>query len=1558
MAADQELHRRDADVEAGAVASDLSVEDQFHDIVTSFDIPLEDDDRPSAEAFAADDDEVIQENPFDQTELGSGKPEEDGVGRSGRTSKSAVPLLKPPAASSREQQDEPVTVQGWTSKPFALKEQLSLDTLRRSPDHFSLYDIPAQVDGGRGMAAMARAFADRERSHVGSTEKTVIWAYSHSGLDVREFLASLRELDSDGSISARIRVVLATDSQERLDAIKKSEILKEWDVSFDNDNDVIDPQDPESITLPENTGIVLLPDTIDKLPAHQVLRGAKSEKLLERLDYAQADPTKPLVHMSGRTGQASLTEPDILRAHEIAEGSERFDAIHQFAGKVSMPPSKAFELQYTDLDTSDASVAAFWASMPERLRNKPGTVFNYSPDVADFVRTVTEGVRDDGLVYISGPLRGNGWLKPDRLSSTQGAVVSHVLEETTIRDAATIEGSATAQPAVYSVSGTTGEQGYMVIDRKTAQGDSAGTRAIFEQAVKPPDAESSIALAAAELEAAREPLRAAGQEGNTASPADPAEAARRVRDAYDRLVELYPQASRDPSLSLALARECGAAKLYSEAYAFASDSAKAAPHLSGAHIEMARAEVARGNHDAALRMLSNAYELSPRNPEVHATLIDMWDGNETLKDEHLPQYVEAVSAYLEYAPNLTNKEIVDKLEAISKALRRDWQIHQNDKAPYKTILIQDIETGALREHHISVGEMKRIIAADSALRNAEAIGTLFDYAEPDNEHERLLQAQTRLFEIWQSVVPRDAKNLPVPRDHWIDEQPSRTERWIFNGSIYQSDEQAPPPDASKIWKYEREKDEEPVEATGYLDDADEEILESRSSMVIGESTSLFTGKPVGAFEIFKPTLPGHMFITGRTRMGKTTLLGQMFEQLPPMNVNFWAFDLGDKSELAEVGEGLRTKDLTGDRARLVEKAEYLKAQGTPVVIIAPGDKDSIPVSVDLFTPVEGCSIEEHIGKFVDTWITAYGGGGDSPVSPILAGALRDIYAANGWPVKPIEGETLPEVGEGEPTTPTLRELLDACIRRSAEYGKGTDAGNIPVYFKKRIEALEAGDFGDFLVGENVLDWEDLFKANVIFDFSHITSRDQRRFLFTALTMQASNYLQFNKGLSKEVNTVWAMDEASLITQGADDGEYSRKQGVEAFTNRLRVLGGYGISIWSATQTLEGVDKVFLTQNAATVGLSLKHVDDITGFLESMGVARGTEKFDLLFTKLVAAEKGVALAWSEGMEEPVRVNVTKPEEPSAAQIEAAKRWKVRPPIKPNPYDNFTARQREEAMRIAQSSKQAWKKIFVGAVTIAHVAHIDLPSVPEALERQWAEETDAEADGDKEFARLVLYYIAKQAVSERISAVRKSYPPKELTASVVAHALGILNGEPGAGTKPSPSFSLRSIREAITYRKLTDPRFGTAPRQQQLAGPLAFDLPNPVETVESDMYRQVRGRRKKRDYRPVSDTVAALRQHDASPFNGAHAKLAEKNVRTAFEGIIGKYNGRSFWQSIRYATGGELDYDMQRRLVAAQLGYAATSFSVTDNDFEELLSLSAYLYKRLPKKAEKTAKSSNK
>src|SRR5208282_622178 len=126
-----------------------------------------------------------------------------------------------------------------------------------------------------------------------------------------------------------------------------------------------------------------------------------------------------------------------------------------------------------------------------------------------------------------------------------------------------------------------------------------------------------------------------------------------------------------------------------------------------------------------------------------------------------------------------------------------------------------------------------------------------------------------------------------------DRQQSRTERWIYNGSIYQSDEAVAPPTADDIntdWYPPRQADFGQDEMqSGKRSDRGWKSAK-RTIMNLGDqSTEL--GKFMAKFNISKAMLPGHVFITGRTRQGKTTLLEHMLEQLPAMKTNFWAFDL-------------------------------------------------------------------------------------------------------------------------------------------------------------------------------------------------------------------------------------------------------------------------------------------------------------------------------------------------------------------------------------------------------------------------------------------------------------------------------------------------------------------------------------------------------------------------------------------------------------------------------------------------------------------------------------------
>jgi hypothetical protein len=1421
-------------------------------------------------------------------------------------------------AESTARSRSTIELQGYVSLPYSAPQELSRDILSEIPDYYSAYDVAPQPDGGEGVVAIAEAYVRRHTmktagadeipgSSISSRTKNVVWAYSHHGHDLRDFLTAVR--DRDPFLATHTKAVLACDSEQKRDAIKNSDLLKDWEVDYR----LIVPEDPSTIQIPQNTRVALMADTLDKLPAHQVFKHNKTGVITEIVGNVTIAENEPLLLADGRTRQSVAYDPMALRINETLYGNERIDLVSQLYGRLGQT-IEFRPLNQTTLDTQEMSTETFVANQNPNLRDK-GVVFNYAPTVEPLLETVLSGLSEDGLAYVSGLNRTDRWLHPDALQVSDGPVLSNVLEMQSIQAAATMR--AIAPEAVHVRSGAPGEHGSIIIDCSkdpiaiaTAQEDFDGALDALRAPV--------IVEARAALETARTQLRSGDQATRIAG-------SQRLQQAYDELVRLSPQSGRDPTLTLELARDCHQVGIYEFAYDFAEKAFAAAPNMSAGLIEMARAvsEFDAGNYTRSQELLDRLQKMTTANSHAHDIVRQNFDSHPASKAQNYADYRKATAEYLRTTVEHDPQKMLPLLVALSETLQTEWQeaAASGQSQPDKTIIIENLETGSLREHHISEAELKRIITADAALANAETIGKLYDASGVGNE--TLQAAQDTLFRIWQTAVPRDTQTgLPLVRDEWADRNPNRKERWLYSGSLYVVDSAAPLSQDLRT-RLERQRNSSRVEVST-LSHSKEYPMQTLAQLSVGRVLDDL-GHEGKQTDITREDMTGHMLITGQSRKGKTTLLKTMFEQLPAMDINFWGFDLGNKSELA----GL---------------AAQLSAQGIPVTVIAPGDVNKIPVSINFLRPVEGTNIEEHIGKVVEAWITAYGGGGDSPVTPTLTGALREIYAANGWSVTPGEDEVLPTSQTAIPVTPTLSELLAACERRASAYAKGTDAGNLPVYFKTRIDAMQRGAFGDFLSDGNSMDWAKLDRSNVIFDFSRITDPDQRRFMFTALTMQASNYLQFHKGLNNKVNTVWAIDEASLIAKNSAQSSTSRQHAVELFAERQKVIGGYGVSIWNAMQSLKDVHPDFISQSTTTIALPLGDAQDKQHILSAMNVQANTELYTELFKLLSASEAGTALISKSASAEPVRIRVTQPETLDAQQLARITHAEADLPIIPNPYSGYTYGQHKAAKEAARFDEQAWKRIYIGAVTLAHVAHTPLPkAIPEPLARQWQQEYKA----DPAHARLLTYYIAKQAVHERARAVKAAYDPRELTASVVAETIGSLQESDQVvradARYASPNFGVPQLRQALTYKRLTRPLYGSRPpRPRQFVRPLEYRLEPPTESVTAKPKRPVAPGR----YPTAREQIEALERHYFSPANkSSDAAVVGKNNEQAYVALVGEVgDGAALWRAMRMASGNELDAVRQRRLIAAALGYLSSNYATDVSEYEENLALATDLYRR--------------
>src|SRR6185437_310959 len=137
-----------------------------------------------------------------------------------------------------------------------------------------------------------------------------------------------------------------------------------------------------------------------------------------------------------------------------------------------------------------------------------------------------------------------------------------------------------------------------------------------------------------------------------------------------------------------------------------------------------------------------------------------------------------------------NDARVEWLAKITEAQERDFSIHEGDAANYKTYVVQNLRTGDLEERHIAADDALRIIAADTALKNAEAVAAL--RRQEGATVEQINASMDPFMNVYERLVPRGDDGLPLPRDEWADLPQSAEERWIYAGSMRESDEVTAP----------------------------------------------------------------------------------------------------------------------------------------------------------------------------------------------------------------------------------------------------------------------------------------------------------------------------------------------------------------------------------------------------------------------------------------------------------------------------------------------------------------------------------------------------------------------------------------------------------------------------------------------------------------------------------------------------------------------------------------------------------------------------------------------
>ncbi|HSX28757.1 MAG TPA: hypothetical protein VLF60_04900 [Candidatus Saccharimonadales bacterium] len=1377
-------------------------------------------------------------------------------------------------------------IQSMTSGEKAIPAQLDKHSRTAETDYSTTWEAPHQEDSGLGATAMAVVCHDRiaklqAEGKITEEEEIVVCEVSDYGAGMMDFMAKLREKDQQNETEGKKTVIasrfkgIIMCSPERAELLRKSGA---WENEPQVEIREVDLTNPKEITLPPNTMVAMLDGTTNhQLESYQLVQlkdrqGRPSGDVLDLKTITAVQGTEPLITVDTKTGQINAVQPGnwYRKSHQTAEGNPA-EFTPQLIGRAVVSASfRQSEVPFEDtgLVRKDRSARNF----AEDEERRPARLYNYTHGLEALIARMTEGVGPDGMVLVGGHMRFDpdvpipNLVRQDTVEipadpptpKNPNPAPSYILASPlrlSVTEAGQIEdGVRIAAKTLNSKINTHTEgQGrgntydYMIIDR--ADDDEAEKAlAVFKEGIAPQGKSRDEILAQAETALIN--MKDGVNSKDTINLI-----AKRVREANNPLLE------RDYELHLGLSKLFREYELPHQAAAHAAKATELLPIASGAHLEMAEAALAADELKPAIKAAERARELSPNNAKVYELGIRLAQKQEDL-DAEIANRLEHLRCVAGESPVQT----MEKLYELCDALTRDYAAHREDSSHFKTILIEDLETGKYTPHRIVTSQIKQIRTTDTILEARDVVQRYFN-DNPNMSGEEMDEFAERFNALWEAACPRSPETgEPLAREAWPD-RPQGMQRWIYEGLITQSDKEAVP------------KKLVALNLSATTDTTKEVALpKGRGKRIVPNLIKIGDVQRIngteGPFTLSQRILLSNVFVVGLTGKGKTTLAEGMATQIADMDASLNLFDLGDKPGMQEM-------------------VEALNARGIPVSHFRINDPNSSPVCLDLFEPIPGCSVTQHIGSIVTAWKAAYEM--PDPFPQALKQALEDIYAANGWDLlTDAQKEGLEATYERPPhaTTPTLEQLRVALMARTEHYVKtGGPAAAIQGFFKTRAADMKTEENVYFLTEGAPIDMVKIVSGgvNVWFDFSAVVDKDQRRFFANLFFARKNLALEHCRGISYDntLKSVDIVDEAGLILDCPPGSSDSRQKGVEELVARMRTNRQYGNPIVWFTQGVSSAHEDARTQVSTTISFGLTSPTDAEIISKSLRVEVHTP------LGLPIGESYVASGGAKG----VRITIHRPRKPSEAALEAARRNPVPLPLKSGA-SAHSLNERKAAARQAREDSTVGIRNLVRNTALGHIAGIPLPAqIPEETRELW-KRTNAES---REKALLLAETIVSYTLQGRREVVARHYDPNTLAKSVLRTAVGMLDEtEPmSQGRHASSAFIVPEVAWALAWAEMEQPD------NRRPAEPYDFARPAPLGIGQAAITANQR----------VRERRAALQRHPLSP------ERDPKTAELAAQAILGYHDGIPMWRDIRTGAEGEqIGHPLGlRRVIAAQQGY---------------------------------------
>jgi uncharacterized protein len=627
-------------------------------------------------------------------------------------------------------------------------------------------------------------------------------------------------------------------------------------------------------------------------------------------------------------------------------------------------------------------------------------------------------------------------------------------------------------------------------------------------------------------------------------------------------------------------------------------------------------------------------------------------------------------------------------------------------------------------------------------------------------------------------------------------------------------------------------------------------------------------RPAGEFLLPLQTLNRHALVTGATGAGKSQTVRHLLAGLTRAGLP-WLVIEPVKAEYPGMAGRLAGRGPAG-----------------AVTVLNPADPGAIPLSVNPLAPERGYPVQAHIDMVRALFLAAFDA--DEPFPQIIAQALQRVYEANGWDV--VTGGRMAGA-VAEPAVPTLAQLQRAALEVIGEVGYGRELqADVRGFVDVRLRSLRIGSAGRFFEGGHPADVAGLLRRNVVLCLEDVANDEDKAFLMGTLVIRVVEHLRLaaRAGQPAGLRHVIVIEEAHRLLRARREGRASA-HAVELFAAMLAEIRAYGEGLVIAEQIPSKLVSDVVKNTALKVMHRLPAADDRDLVGAAMNLDDGQSR------QVVSLEPGVAAVFADGMDRPIRIRV-----PFGGGAECPGPGPV-PPLLARRSTACGPRctggractagemRAAEVLAAAGSPADAWLRVWVQALVLAFLTGRGLPAVPAPLRARW--------DGlGARLRECLLATVVDQAVAVRARALRPSYDPAHLAASLARAAWPALSHGTGPGTRAGPGWVIPQVRWLHEADRLCPPG-GGPPDPGRCAPPLDFGLPGLADWPGARVGHRLR----------------ALRRHPLS-MDLAGNRLA------AWTALLGEDDQRGFGHDLA-ALGVGLPPGAQLAHVAAPMGVTA-------------------------------------